>query len=91
MDSDDEGLRDEGCQEVECKVKRIVQVFCGKGQMQDSWFEGRLWVYEDGDCAFVFLSQEPEVMIGPAAGGAWADEDGEIALIVDFTRWKLEE
>ena len=84
-EDDEEGEEDE-------TIKNVVGVFSGKGRVMDGggprWVEGRLWMHEAGDFSFVFLSsqQQPEV-IGPAAGGAWEQEEESNNTIVEFQRW----
>lgn len=43
------------------RARRVMAVHRGQGQVASrgfknpSWVEGRLWVYEDGSCGFVFM------------------------------------
>lgn len=46
---------------AEMQARRVVAIHKGQGQVASrgfkdpNWVEGRLWVYEDGSCGFVFM------------------------------------
>lgn len=49
---------------AEMQARRVVAIHKGQGQVANrgfkdpSWVEGRLWVYEDGSCGFVFMVRD---------------------------------
>ena len=90
---DDEEEEDEEMR-VNQNQKHVVAVFSGKGRVMEGggprWVEGRIWMCECGSFAFVFLSSQQHLqaeVIGPAAGGAWEQEEESSNTIIEFKRW----
>jgi hypothetical protein len=49
--------------EADMQSRKVVGIYRGQGRLaghgfsNPSWVEGRLWVYEDGSCGFVFMAE----------------------------------
>lgn len=49
--------------EAAMQARRVVSIYRGQGRLAGNgfsnahWVEGRLWVYADGSCGFVFVAQ----------------------------------
>jgi hypothetical protein len=49
--------------EAAMQARRVVSIYRGQGRLaghgfsDPHWVEGRLWVYEDGSCGFVFMAE----------------------------------